>query len=65
MIAPAIIAAQVAAVTSARTAISHWTKDEFIEKHCQMCGSQRCEGPGTEMFDGCIYANELSEENET
>lgn len=35
------------------------TKEEFIEKHCKMCGTQRCEGIGTEWFDGCGYRNEL------
>jgi len=33
---------------------------EFREKYCQMCGSQRCEGPGTEWFGGCIHRGELT-----
>ena len=28
---------------------------EFIEKYCQWCGSQRCEGPNTEWAEGCPY----------
>lgn len=34
-------------------------REEFVEKHCKMCGTQRCEGIGTEWFDGCHYRNEL------
>ena len=26
---------------------------QFIEKYCYGCGTQRCEGPGTEWFEGC------------
>lgn len=26
------------------------TKEEFVEKHCKMCGTQRCEGIGTEYL---------------
>lgn len=29
------------------------TEEEFIEQYCYNCGSQRCEGIGTEWFDGC------------
>lgn len=36
------------------------TLAEFSEKYCQMCGSQRCEGPGTEWFGGCIHRGELT-----
>lgn len=35
------------------------TEEEFYEKYCQMCGSQRCEGTGTPWFDGCEYKYEL------
>lgn len=28
---------------------------QFIEKYCYNCGTQRCEGIGTEWFDGCRY----------
>ena len=31
------------------------SEDDFIEKYCKGCGSQRCEGPGTPWFDGCSY----------
>ena len=31
---------------------------EFIEKYCHNCGTQRCEGIGTEWFEGCRYKNE-------
>lgn len=37
------------------------TKEEFITLHCNLCGSQRCEGIGTEWFDGCKFKNHLSE----
>jgi len=36
------------------------TEKEFYQKYCQMCGSQRCEGIGTEWFNGCKYKNELT-----
>ena len=28
---------------------------QFIETYCNKCGSQRCEGIGTEWFEGCKY----------
>ena len=28
---------------------------QFIETYCNNCGSQRCEGIGTEWFKGCKY----------
>ena len=28
---------------------------EFIEKYCHNCGTQRCEGIGTEWFEGCRH----------
>lgn len=28
---------------------------QFIEAYCHNCGSQRCEGIGTEWFEGCKY----------
>ena len=28
---------------------------QFIEKYCHNCGTQRCEGIGTEWFEGCSY----------
>ena len=35
------------------------TKKEFVEKYCKTCGTQRCEGIGTEQFDSCHHRNEL------
>ena len=32
-----------------------YNEKEFIEHFCHNCGSQRCEGVGTEWFDGCQY----------
>ena len=29
--------------------------EKFIETYCHNCGSQRCEGIGTEWFEGCKY----------
>ena len=29
------------------------TENQFIEKYCYSCGTQRCEGPRTEWFEGC------------
>lgn len=29
--------------------------EKFIETYCHNCGSQRCEGIGTEWFAGCKY----------
>ena len=40
------------------------TKAEFIEKYCHNCGSQRCEGIGTEWFEGCRHKDELTETEE-
>ena len=31
------------------------TQEEFIQKYCYNCGTQRCEGIGTEWFDGCKF----------
>lgn len=28
---------------------------QFIETYCNNCGAQRCEGIGTEWFEGCKY----------
>lgn len=28
---------------------------QFIEKYCHNCGSQRCEGIGTDWFEGCRF----------
>lgn len=35
------------------------TKQEFLHKYCYSCGTQRCEGIGTEWFNGCHYRHEL------
>ena len=35
------------------------TEQEFIHKYCYPCGTQRCEGIGTEWFNGCLYRHEL------
>ena len=35
------------------------TREEFIALHCNVCGSQRCEGIGTEWFDGCKFKDRL------
>lgn len=35
------------------------TVDEFVRLHCHECGTQRCEGIGTEWFDGCQFRFEL------
>lgn len=32
---------------------------EFYDKYCSLCGSQRCEGIGTEWFEGCKYKEQL------
>ena len=31
------------------------TEKKFIETYCHKCGTQRCEGTGTEWFEGCPY----------
>lgn len=36
--------------------------EEFYEKFCLNCGSQRCEGIGTDWFEGCEYKELLKEE---
>ena len=35
------------------------TKDEFEQKYCINCGSQRCEGIGTDWFYGCQHKDKL------
>lgn len=35
------------------------SEKEFYEKYCMMCGSQRCEGIGSEWFDGCQHRYKL------
>jgi hypothetical protein len=35
------------------------TREEFIALHCNACGSQRCEGIGTEWFGGCRFKDHL------
>lgn len=37
------------------------TKEEFIETHCKMCGTQRCEGIDSEWFEGCRKRFEYDE----
>lgn len=39
--------------------IAKLTEEQFYEKYCQMCGTQRCEGMGTVWFDGCKRRYEL------
>ena len=34
---------------------------DFIEKYCNWCGSQRCEGPHTDWAKGCRYYQEYFE----
>lgn len=36
-----------------------YTRHEFILKYCNNCGSQRCEGIGTDWFNGCEHRHEL------
>ena len=35
------------------------TEEEFIQEYCYNCGTQRCEGIGTEWFDGCKFKDQL------
>lgn len=30
-------------------------KEDFVEKYCKNCGTQRCEGVDSYWFDGCKY----------
>lgn len=39
--------------------LSKLTKEEFYEKYCSYCGSQRCEGIDTVWFEGCKYKDLL------
>ena len=41
-----------------------YAQEEYKKKYCEMCGSQRCGGPGTAMFYGCVHRNELQTEDE-
>ena len=31
------------------------TEKQFVKTYCHNCGTQRCEGIGTEWFEGCKY----------
>lgn len=42
--------------------ITKLSEQEFLDKFCYKCGTQRCEGIGTEWFDGCQYKRYLKEE---
>ena len=35
------------------------TEKQFVETYCHNCGTQRCEGIGTEWFDGCRFKEHL------
>jgi hypothetical protein len=35
--------------------------EEFAQHYCHNCGSQRCEGVGTEWFEGCQYKEHLKD----
>ena len=37
------------------------TEKEFVDEYCHNCGTQRCEGIGTEWFDGCRFKNRLKQ----
>ena len=34
---------------------------KFTQHYCHNCGSQRCEGIGTEWFEGCKYKEHLKD----
>lgn len=36
--------------------------EEFCQEYCLNCGSQQCEGIGTEWFESCCFKNDLREE---
>lgn len=40
------------------------TESEFIREYCHRCGSQRCEGIGTDWFDGCQFKDRLMSKGE-
>ena len=42
--------------------IHEYDVDEFVEHFCRRCGSQRCEGIGTEWWVACKYADHLKTE---
>lgn len=41
---------------------SEYNEEEFVEHFCHNCGSQRCEGIGTEWFEGCQHKDHLKTE---
>jgi len=45
--------------------IDKLTEEEFLKKFCYKCGSQRCEGIGTDWFDGCQYKDFLKKEGDS
>lgn len=38
-----------------------YNEEEFVEHFCHNCGSQRCEGIGTEWFEGCQNKEHLKD----
>lgn len=38
------------------------SQDDFCEKYCKECGTQRCEGVGSDWFEGCHHKNKLKRE---
>ena len=39
--------------------IDKLSEKEFVKRFCHNCGSQRCEGIGTDWFDGCKFKDFL------
>lgn len=39
-------------------------KYQFLNTYCLYCGTQRCEGPDSALFEGCEHKDELEEEDE-
>jgi hypothetical protein len=37
-----------------------YSKEEFIRKHCNICGRQSCLGPGSDAFYECRFKNQLN-----
>ena len=36
-------------------------KYQFLNTYCLYCGTQRCEGVDSALFEGCIHKDELDE----
>ena len=52
-------ATELAPKININTEIMKVSPEQFVETYCHNCGSQRCEGIGTDWFEGCVHKGAL------